>query len=315
MNEKVIKDKDIENKKEMDIPNIIFLYFLAVIGIILGIYVLKRIIGLTFLYEIEGIIIPISAFIVTILFFRSLGNRIKKLEIPKSKQVAQQIKIIGYLISVLILLSFFKELTTAILTIGTISGIVLGLTLQPVLGNFFAGVLITFTRFVEVGKKVRILSSSIPFGSSLFPAYKFLSVEEVDIGYKGEIIDIDWFFSLLKTEEGKVIRIPNLVLLNSAVVDYREEKFIYSIRVEFPLRMKDDWNLEKLEDEIKRIVKDYNVIEGPYFNEQSDKNYVYIRLRIKAKEGNWQKEKSEVLKRLLDLKNSLEINIDTTKKD
>ncbi|MEM5868904.1 MAG: mechanosensitive ion channel family protein [Candidatus Aenigmatarchaeota archaeon] len=294
------------NEKEIKISNIIFLYFLAIIAIIIGVYILKKVVGLIFINEIEGYTIPISSFIVTILFFRSLGNRIKKLEIPKSKQVAQQIKIIGYLISILILLSFFKELTTAILTVGTISGIVLGLTLQPVLGNFFAGVLITFTRFIEVGKKVRILSSSIPFGSSLFPAYKFLSVEEVDVGYKGEIIDIDWFFSLLKTEEGKIVKIPNLVLLNSAVVDYSEEKFIYSIRVEFPLRMKEGWNLEKLEDEIKRIVKDYNVIEGPYFNEQSDKNYVYIRLRIKAKEGNWQREKSEVLKRLLDLKNKIE---------
>ncbi|MEM5825905.1 MAG: mechanosensitive ion channel family protein [Candidatus Aenigmatarchaeota archaeon] len=294
------------NEKEIKISNIIFLYVLAIIAIIIGVYILKKVVGLIFINEIEGYTIPISSFIVTILFFRSLGNRIKKLEIPKSKQVAQQIKIIGYLISVLILLSFFKELTTAILTVGTISGIVLGLTLQPVLGNFFAGVLITFTRFIEVGKKVRILSSSIPFGSSLFPAYKFLSVEEVDVGYKGEIIDIDWFFSLLKTEEGKIVKIPNLVLLNSAVVDYSEEKFIYSIRVEFSLRMKEGWNLEKLEDEIKRIVKDYNVIEGPYFNEQSDKNYVYIRLRIKAKEGNWQREKSEVLKRLLDLKNKIE---------
>lgn len=301
-----MRKRDIMNEKEIKISNIIFLYFLAIIAIIIGVYILKKVVGLIFINEIEGYTIPISSFIVTILFFRSLGNRIKKLEIPKSKQVAQQIKIIGYLISILILLSFFKELTTAILTVGTISGIVLGLTLQPVLGNFFAGVLITFTRFIEVGKKVRILSSSIPFGSSLFPAYKFLSVEEVDVGYKGEIIDIDWFFSLLKTEEGKIVKIPNLVLLNSAVVDYSEEKFIYSIRVEFPLRMKEGWNLEKLEDEIKRIVKDYNVIEGPYFNEQSDKNYVYIRLRIKAKEGNWQREKSEVLKRLLDLKNKIE---------
>lgn len=301
-----MKEGDIRNEKESKITNIIFLYFIAIIGIIVGLYVLKRLIGLTFLYEIEGYITPILAFIVSVLFFRSLGNRIKRLELPRSKQMAQQVKTIGYLISILILLSFFKELTTAILTVGTISGIVLGLTLQPVLGNFFAGVLITFTRFIEVGKRVRILSSSIPFGSSLFPAYKFLSVEEVDVGYKGEIIDIDWFFSLLRTDEGKIVKIPNLVLLNSAVIDYSEEKLIYSIRVEFPLKMKEGWNLNKVEEEIKKIVKDYNVIEGPYFNEQSDKSYVYIRLKVKAKEGNWQKEKSEVLKRLLELKRSIE---------
>ncbi|MFH7873672.1 MAG: hypothetical protein QW449_03925, partial [Candidatus Aenigmatarchaeota archaeon] len=62
------------NEKEIKISNIIFLYFLAIIAIIIGVYILKKAVGLIFINEIEGYIIPISSFIVTILFFRSLGN-------------------------------------------------------------------------------------------------------------------------------------------------------------------------------------------------------------------------------------------------
>lgn len=236
-------------------------------------------------------------------FFRILGKYIEKTGITKAKQIGSQVKLMGYILSIFIAFSFFKELSGVILTFGTVTGIILGLTLQPVLGNFFAGVLIMATRFIEVGKKIRILSSSIPFMLTPLPPYKYFSVENADLGYKGEIIEVDWFFSVLKTDEGKIVKVPNLLLLNSAVIDYRDEKeFTYSLRLEFPLKMKRGWNLEKVKKEIEKILKGYNVIEGPYFNEQSDKDYVFIRLKIKAKDENWEEEKSSLLIKILSLK-------------
>lgn len=294
-------------RKRDDILKFLLLALVIFISISISLFFIRRFLGTMLTEDIERIIMGFGSFFIFFIFFRKVGTYIKNMDIPRSKQISQQVKILGYVISLLIFLSFFKELTMAVLTIGTISGLILGITLQPVLGNFFAGVLITFTRYIDVGRKIRILSSSIPFGSSTFPAYKFLSVEEVDIGYKGEIVEIDWFFSTIKTEEGKIIKIPNLVLLNSAVLDYTElDKFIYSIRVEFPLKMKKGWNLERLEKEINKILKRYNVISGPYFNEQSDKNYVYIRTKIESKIKDWEREKSEVLKKLLRLKEKIE---------
>ncbi|MEM5853074.1 MAG: mechanosensitive ion channel family protein [Candidatus Aenigmatarchaeota archaeon] len=257
--------------------------------------------------QLEILINLIIFFSLSFMFFRSLGNYVQKLDIPRARQIGNQVKIVGYLITVLLSLTFFKEFSSALLAIGTVSGLVLGLTLQPVLGNFFAGVLIMFTRYIEVGKNIRILSTSIPYTILSFPAHKFFSVESSDVGYKGEIIEIDWFFSVLKTEEGKILKVPNLMLLNSAILDTSDhENFVYSLRVEFPLKMKKGWNIDKLEKKIKDILKGYDLVEGPYFNEQSDKDYVYVRMRIKSKKKSWEEEKSEVLKKLLKLKGLVE---------
>jgi small-conductance mechanosensitive channel len=62
--------------------------------------------------------------------------------------------------------------------------LVFGLALQPILSNLFAGIIILSTRYVEVGKKIKILSSQIPYGLVSPPPYKFLSVENTDLGYK-----------------------------------------------------------------------------------------------------------------------------------
>ncbi|MEM5814960.1 MAG: mechanosensitive ion channel family protein [Candidatus Aenigmatarchaeota archaeon] len=237
---------------------------------------------------------------------RIIGKYVETRDIPNSQQIGTQVKISGYILSILIVFSFFKELSSTILTIGTVGGLILGLTLQPVLGNFFAGVLIMSTKFVEVGKTIRILSSSIPLTITPLPSYKFFSVENADAGYKGKIIEIDWFYSLLETDEGKIIKIPNLLLLNSAIIDYSKEISTYSLRVEFPLKLKKSWNLKKIYNEVKKILKKYNVVEGPYFNEQSDKNYVFLRMRIKSRIKNWEEEKSEILFKLLTLKEKVE---------
>jgi len=62
--------------------------------------------------------------------------------------------------------------------------------------------------------------------------------------------------------------------------------------------------LEELERRIKKALKGFKILEGPYFNEQSDKEYVFITIKIEAQD-NWKKVKSEALKRLLILKERL----------
>jgi small-conductance mechanosensitive channel len=179
---------------------------------------------------------------------------------------------------------------------------VLGLALQPILSNLFAGIIILSTRYIEVGKNIKILSSQIPFGLVPLPPYKFLSVENTDLGYKGSIKKVTLFYSIFQSEEGEEIKIPNAILLNSVILERDKENAIISVRVEFPLKLK--IGLEKLEDEIKRSLKGFNIVEGPYFNEQSDKEHVFITLKVESKD-NWKKTKSEVLKRLLILKEKL----------
>jgi hypothetical protein len=53
-------------------------------------------------------------------------------------------------------------------------------------------------------------------------------------------------------------------------------------------------------------LKDFNVIEGPYINEQSDKDHVIVLARLKVGiNEDWRKIKSDALKRLLKLRQEL----------
>ena len=224
------------------------------------------------------------------------------LNIPYSKNFTNLFHVLAFLIATLVILKIWDINTTIILQSSVLIGLVLGLALQPILSNLFAGIIILSTRYIEVGKNIKILSSQIPFGLVPLPPYKFLSVENTDLGYKGSIKKVTLFYSIFQSEEGEEIKIPNAILLNSVILERDKENAIISVRVEFPLKLK--IGLEKLEDEIKRSLKGFNIVEGPYFNEQSDKEHVFITLKVESKD-NWKKTKSEVLKRLLILKEKL----------
>jgi small-conductance mechanosensitive channel len=241
-----------------------------------------------------------------ITFFLLINSYIIKsldrLNLPYSKNFSNLLHVLAFLIAALVILKIWNVDTSIILQSSVVLGLVLGLALQPILSNLFAGIIILSTRYVEVGKKIKILSSQIPYGLVPLPPYKFLSVENTDLGYKGSIKKVTLFYSVFQLEEGEEIKIPNAVLLNSVILDRDKENAIISVRVEFPLKLK--IGLEKLEDEIKRSLKGFNIVEGPYFNEQSDKEHVFITLKVENKD-NWKRTKSEVLKRLLILKEKL----------
>jgi small-conductance mechanosensitive channel len=210
--------------------------------------------------------------------------------------------VLSFIIAGLIVLKIWGIDTTIILQSSVLLGLILGLALQPILSNLFAGIIILSTRYVEVGKRIRIISSQIPYSLTQLPAYKFFSVESSDLGYKGVIKKVTLFYSVFETERGDEIRIPNSILLQSVILDVEKENTVVSIRVEYPLKLK--VGLEELEKRIKKALKGFKILEGPYFNEQSDKEYVFITVKIEAQD-NWKKVKSEALKRLLILKERL----------
>ncbi len=225
-----------------------------------------------------------------------------RINLPYSKNFSNLLYVLTFLIGGLLILRIWSVDTSIILQSSVLLGLILGLALQPILSNLFAGIIILSTKYVEVGKKIKILSSQIPYGLVPLPAYKFLSVENTDLGYKGSIKKVTLFYSIFQSDEGEEIKIPNAILLNSVILERDKENAIISIRVEFPLKLK--INLEKLEDEIKKVLKGFNIVEGPYFNEQSDKEYVFITLKVETKE-DWKRTKSEVLKKLLTLREKI----------
>ncbi|AAY79649.1 mechanosensitive ion channel family protein [Sulfolobus acidocaldarius] len=236
----------------------------------------------------------------------SLGEVVREIKIPNvAYQIATTVKILGYIITIVVAISTLGVSASTVLASGVFGGLVIGLALQPILGNFFAGILIILTRYITVGDQVRILSSQIPYGVASLPAYKYFSTERIDTGYKGTVVDIDLFFTRIITDDGNELRVPNLVVLNSSILDYTtrfSDQKVFGLRVEFPLSL----GVEEIENAVNQVVKDYEVENGPYFNEQFDKEYVAVLVRIKVRNGeDWRKVKSEVLKRLLKVRQEM----------
>ena len=228
-----------------------------------------------------------------------LRDRVKE----KAYAVGNVIKVIGILAVLLFAISTSRLGAELALLGGAVTGLVLGLALQPVLGNLFAGIIILTTRFVEVGDTVRIVASQIPYQVTLFPVYKYFSPDYVAPGYKGRVVEVGLIYSTLILDTGYELRVPNMVLLSSGVVDYTpkwSEKQVVFVRLELPLSVID---LDKLEEEIRKVLDGLNVVAVDY-TEQSDKDFVIVRVKLEIPPGeNWRAVKSEALKRLLKYRN------------
>jgi small-conductance mechanosensitive channel len=228
-----------------------------------------------------------------------LRDRVKE----KAYAVGNVVKVIGILAVLLFAMSISRLGAELALLGGAVTGLVLGLALQPVLGNLFAGIIILTTRFVEVGDTVRIVASQIPYQVAAFPVYKYFSPDYVAPGYKGRVVEIGLIYTTLILDTGYELRVPNMVLLSSGVVDYTpkwSEKQVVLVRVELPLPVID---LDKLEEEIRKALEGLNVVAVDY-TEQSDKDFVIVRVKLEIPPGeNWRAVKSEALKRLLKYRN------------
>jgi small conductance mechanosensitive channel len=221
----------------------------------------------------------------------------------KAYAVGNVIKVIGILAVLLFAISTSRLGAELALLGGAVTGLVLGLALQPVLGNLFAGIIILTTRFVEVGDTVRIVASQVPYQVASLPVYKYFSPDYVLPGYKGRVVEVGLIYTTLILDTGYELRIPNMVLLSSGVVDYTpkwSEKQVVLVRVELPLSVID---LDKLEEEIRKVLEGLNVVAVDY-TEQSDKDFVIVRVKLEIPPGeNWRAVKSEALKRLLKYRN------------
>jgi small-conductance mechanosensitive channel len=228
-----------------------------------------------------------------------LRDRVKE----RAYAVGNVVKVIGILAVLLFAISTSRLGAELALLGGTVTGLVLGLALQPVLGNLFAGIIILTTRFVEVGDTVRIVASQIPYQVASLPVYKYFSPDYVAPGYKGRVVEIGLVYTTLILDTGYELRVPNMVLLSSGVVDYTpkwSEKQVVLVRLELPLSVID---LDKLEEEIRKALEGLNVVAVDY-TEQSDKDFVIVRVKLEIPPGeNWRAVKSEALKRLLKYRN------------
>jgi small-conductance mechanosensitive channel len=104
----------------------------------------------------------------------------------------------GYLIAALSVCDLIGLQLRQLLVGGAITGIIIGLAAQPVLGNLFAGLVLLFARPYVPGQQIRVLSGAI------------------NGPHVGVIISAGLLYSVLETSDGP-LNIPNSTLLSAAV--------------------------------------------------------------------------------------------------
>jgi len=104
----------------------------------------------------------------------------------------------GYLVAAISVCDLVGIQLRQLLVGGAITGIILGLAAQPVLGNLFAGLVLLFARPYVPGQQVRVLSGAL------------------NGPHRGVIVSAGLLYTMLETADGP-LNIPNSALLAAAV--------------------------------------------------------------------------------------------------
>jgi small-conductance mechanosensitive channel len=198
--------------------------------------------------------------------------------------------VLGYVIVGLIVLALFEVTGISAVAGATISGLVIGLGLQPILANLFAGLIILGTGFLKPGANVKI-SGGLPLSSVAFPAYKMFSRDEFMPALRGIVVEVGLMHTKILSDNGELVKIPNnIAFTNSVVMEEKEEPKTVRVRYEFPIQYDPDMVLEKIRMEFdKNNIADYKV----YLEEQSDKNYYIVLMVATASPQTLKSENSD----------------------
>jgi len=158
---------------------------------------------------------------------------------------------------------------------GTVTGLVLGLALQPTLSNFFAGLLLFTERPVKIGDLIEIE------------------------GFKGYVIDIGILSTKIRKITGEIVRIPNEKFFTGNIVNYSRAA---ARAIELDVGIAYGSNISKAIDVIKRILMEYPYVlaepEPVIWVEQLGNSSIVIKIRAWTLPNIslWIKTKSELLR-------------------
>jgi small-conductance mechanosensitive channel len=106
--------------------------------------------------------------------------------------------LIGYLIAAICVCDLCAVDVGHLLIGGAITGIIVGLAAQPVLGNLFAGIVLLFARLYVPGQRIRVMAGAI------------------NGPHEGAIVSSGLLYTMLETADGP-LNIPNSALMAAAV--------------------------------------------------------------------------------------------------
>jgi small conductance mechanosensitive channel len=139
----------------------------------------------------------------------------------------------GYTIVALAALLVAGVSSLALLAGGTFAGLVLGLASQTVLSNIIAGIMLLFVRPIEPGQRVTVITSQYGL---IVPSYppKFYSQDTLIPGYTGTVQELGFIYTSLLLDEGTLLRLPNSILVQAAVLSHELSERWVRIRYELP---------------------------------------------------------------------------------
>jgi small-conductance mechanosensitive channel len=112
----------------------------------------------------------------------------------QARSARSMVVIVGYLIVVAIAISVLAQNPTVTVVIGTITGLVLGVSLQSLIGNAVAGLVLAMTRPFRIGDRITV------FGNT------------------GDVYEVGLLYTTLITPEGNTVLAPNASLLTTPVL-------------------------------------------------------------------------------------------------
>ncbi len=218
-------------------------------------------------------------------------------------EIKSAIQIVSFFLLTIYALIYFNISITYILASSTILGIIVGFALQPILSNFFAGILLLLSGSLKPGDEIRILNVNIPYHLSFLPPYKFFSRDFLYIGYRGIVYEVSLLFTKILLKTGEVIIVPNNVILNGAIINYsisKKESELKEIKIRFevPQILDPETTLK----DVEKIVEKYGKL-NVYIDEVSEKDYYIISIEGNLDYNNYREIKSEILKELIKYKN------------
>jgi small conductance mechanosensitive channel len=145
----------------------------------------------------QDYIVSAEATIVSILIIEIIGRIILNRFYERGAKVYGAyirtiIRIIGYIVLVVAVISILAANPALAISIGTITGVIIGFASQNITGNVLAAALLVATRVVRVGDTITVA------------------------GNTGQVVDITLIYTIVDTETGRVF-VPNSVMVTTAV--------------------------------------------------------------------------------------------------
>lgn len=250
---------------------------------------------LSYFYIVRALTVVVAGFFIVEGIASLITRRLKHIgrEVYLIRNV---ILVIGYIVIGFGVLALFEVTGITAVAWATVSGLVIGLGLQPILANLFAGLIIFGTGFLKPGTNIKI-SGGLPLAAVTLPAYKMFSINEFIPTLRGTIVEVGLMHTKLLSETGEIVKIANnIIFSNSIVMEEKEEPKTVRVRYEFPIEYDPDVVLTKLKEALNKDFKNLKI----FIEEQSDKNY-YITIVVATTPPNVKirEYRSELLKRII----------------